>query len=217
MQMSTVQLEKDKPLPAWTLRPARESDCESIAALHLIAFPGFFISELGLRFATRLYRAFISETTGICLVAEDRTEGRLIGFVAGVMDPRYFFRRLRRGQGLAFALDALPALLRHPVRAGRRLARGLTYRGEQPNDIEGAALLSSIGVEPTFRGTGVARGLLEEFCTAAAGHGANAVYLTTDHKDNARANNFYMGARFQLHQRLDRSDGRAMNVYVRTL
>jgi ribosomal protein S18 acetylase RimI-like enzyme len=205
-------------LTGWTVRPATPADAERVAKLHVEAFPGFFLTELGVRFLKRMYASFAGNADAICLVAvaNDR-DGSVFGFVAGTVRPESFFSRMLRRQGLAYALDAFPALARHPLRVAKRLLRGLLYRGEKPDGIPGAALLSSLAVSPGKRGSGVAGGLVDAFCREVRARGASAVYLTTDRDENPRANAFYQRLKFILHDQLTRSTGRGMNRYVRTL
>jgi GNAT superfamily N-acetyltransferase len=213
----------DMPRPSeqpasWKVRRASSGDERELADVHLQVFPGFFLTELGARFLRRLYRAFIVSPDGVCLVLEIPGDGgRIAGFAAGALQPASFFGDLRRRQGLAFAVDSLPAVLRHPFRTLRRLARGLRYRGESPGPLPDAALLSSIGVLAVWRGSGASGQLLDAFCAEVARRGRKSVYLTTDLVDNERANSFYQRHGFSLLDSMHRPDGRKMNRFVRAL
>ena len=196
--------------------PATEKEVADIVAVHLTAFPDFFLTLLGERFLRRFYGAVLRDASALSFVGY--VNGSVAGFVVGTIQPAQFFRKLLLRQGLGFCLDALGAFLRRPWFVGRRLVRGLTYRGEAPQEMKSnAALVSSIAVLPAAAGTGLATALLHAFCEAADRRGSTSVYLLTDRDDNPAANRFYLKAGFTLETELVRSGQRPMNRYIRTL
>jgi ribosomal protein S18 acetylase RimI-like enzyme len=202
------------------LRAACCDDVDTIAGVHLSAFPGFFLSRLGSQFVRQLYRAFVTDRDGICLVAEcaaPADRGRIVGFVAGSSAPASFFRRALLGRGLLFFWYASGALLRDPIVVARRLFAAIWYRGEQPAVMPSATLLSSLAVAPDFRLGGVGRTLVDGFCSAARSRHSRCVYLTTDRNDNDAANGFYTSLDFTVLATTTRPDGRAMITYVKAL
>jgi ribosomal protein S18 acetylase RimI-like enzyme len=194
---------------------ATERDIEEIVAVHRDAFPDFFLTSLGERFLRRFYSAVGSDASALSFVGY--VDGRIAGFVVGTLQPSQFFRKLLLRQGMRFCIDALGALLRRPWFVGRRLLRGLTYRGEAPELRGNSALVSSVAVLPSASGRGLATALLNAFCEAAARRGATSVYLLTDRDDNPAANRFYLKAGFILDTELTRSGKRPMNRYIRDL
>src|SRR5690348_15868578 len=58
------------------LRPAAPADIEAIVAVHRAAFRGFFLSTLGSGFLRQMYRTFVTEADGICILAERRAGNR---------------------------------------------------------------------------------------------------------------------------------------------
>ena len=197
------------------IRTARPADIPALTALHVQAFPGFFITRLGPRFVAELYRGFIDHPDAICHVACEN--GIPVGVVAGPLRPEKFFGELLRSRGIRFAIAAVPGLLRDPWNVGRRLLVAPFYRGEAPPRRDRAALVSTICVSPAVRGGGVSTALLEAFCIMAAARGARCVYLTTDRNSNERVNSFYLRAGFALESELQRSGGRVMNRYLKDL
>jgi ribosomal protein S18 acetylase RimI-like enzyme len=190
-------------------------DVAELVAVHQEAFPDFFLTLLGPRFLRRFYAAVVRHPKALGFIA--RRDRHAIGFVVGPTEPAGFFRALLLQEGVGFCLDAIPALLRHPVFVARRLWRGATYRGEAPAMPGKSALVSSIAVLPSASGAGVGAELLGAFCDAAAERCVDSVYLVTDRDYNPGANAFYRKAGFVLDCELPRSDGRTMNRYVRTL
>jgi len=201
------------------VRAACCEDVDTIVGVHLSAFPGFFLSRLGPGFLQQLYRTFVTDPDGICLVAESAagTSRRIVGFVAGSSAPAALFRRALLRRGLQFAWSAAGALLLDPVGVGRRLLAATRYRGERPAAIPTASLLSSLGVAPNARTAGVGRALISGFCGAARSRHSSHVYLTTDQQDNDAVNRFYHSLDFTVHATTSRPDGRVMITYVKAI
>lgn len=189
-------------------------DVDAMVDVHVAAFPRFFLTILGPRFLRRLYRALVLDSTTVCLVAPGAPG--IAGLIVGPLEPGGFFRRLLFREGVGFAFDALPALIRRPGFVVPRLVRAIGYRGETPLRYPDSALVSSIAVRPELAGTGLAGTLLEAFCIEAAARGARYVYLTTDRDANLAANRFYAKHHFVFESQINRSDGRVMNRYLRS-
>lgn len=197
------------------VRQARPNDISAIVCTHVGAFPDFFLTLLGPAFLARLYRGFAEEDVAMLLVAE--TDGDVSGFVAGSRAPLEFFRRMRRKHGVQMACVAIPSLLRHPVRVAERLFAAANYAGDQPPDLPGYWLLSSLGVAAEKAGRGMGEALVRRFCEKAAAASGRGVYLLTDADDNDRTLGFYRKCGFSQHSVLVRRDGRRLAVIVRNL
>jgi ribosomal protein S18 acetylase RimI-like enzyme len=187
-----------------------EGDVARVVEIHLAAFPGFFLSFLGRRFLRLYYRGVLAAPEGIAFVC-DAAPGRPAGFVAGTSDPRGFYGRLLRRDGIRFAAASMGALCRRPG-AAFRLLRALRHPGENPAGPEIGGLFS-IGVLPELQGTGAGRRLVAAFLAEAARRGCREVFLTTDRERNDAVNAFYLGLGFRLARRYETPEGRAMNEY----
>jgi ribosomal protein S18 acetylase RimI-like enzyme len=185
------------------------ADAGEVTAIHLAAFPGFFLSFLGERFLRELYRSIAVDPDGIAFVAQNG--GRIIGFVAGSVSASGFFRRLARRRWWRFAAASLWPFLRRP-RIFPRLLRAL-YAPPRPS-VEGAALLMSLAVDPAVQRSGAGRLLTRAFVGEAAARGAVSVVLTTDRDDNDAVNSFYRDFGFTLQRQYVTRERRAMNEYV---
>ena len=188
---------------------------ERIVDVHLSAFPGFFLSSMGRPFLRLLYRSFMEEKKGICLAVE--VDGRIQGFAAGTTDPQIFFRTLLRKKWYGFIAAAIPGVLRNPMFVTRKCIGALCYRGETPESLSGAALLSSLAVSPEASGKGIGQQLVRSFCDKAVHEGCHAVYLTTDNADNEAVNRFYSRCGFELSDTFIRPGRRVMNRWVMRL
>lgn len=210
-------LREDVKLPdsSIQLRAAMMDDISRICVLHGAAFEGFFLTSLGPAFLRQLYAAFIAEDAGYCFVAEDENE--ILGFVAGTSDPENFFRTIRKKNLIRFAVAALPGLLKNPLFVARKCFSALTYKGEPVPELRGAALLSSLAVDPSASGKGVGGALVHEFCERMKRAGNASVYLTTDADENDRVNGFYEKCGFQLEDSFVRPGNRIMNRWVKNV
>ncbi len=198
---------------AVAIRPMSPADVPAVVAVHLAAFPRFFLSELGPGFLGELYRGFLRDG-GLALVAEDDGSDGLFGIVAGTCQPEGFFRRLLRRRWWAFGLAALPLVMRRPG-ALLRVLRALRYRGDGFPGAQGA-LLSTVCVDPRRQRGGVGTALVSAFVRRAAAQGAGQVYLMADAQDE-KANAFYRRLGFAVQEAVVTPEGRSMNRYVLAL
>lgn len=197
--MSQIRLE--------LLTRARVAEC---ATLHRVAFPDFFLSQLGERFLCEFYAAFVDDPDAVTAVSVDRS-GNVLGVVVGTLSPEGFFTRLLKRRWYAFARASLALVLRKPSHAPR-LLRAVAYRGQVPVETSGA-LLSSICVAPQARGLGVGSQLLRAFEGYVDARGISA-FLVTDQVGNDAVNRFYRDHGWRLAGSYDTPEGRAMNCYV---
>jgi ribosomal protein S18 acetylase RimI-like enzyme len=192
------------------VRPLERGDSHTLARLHLAAFPGFFLSELGAPFLELYYRRLAETPSALAVVAADET-GTPLGFVVGSADPRGFYRRLLMRDWLSFGIRALPTVLRHPARL-RRILRAVRHPGTNPAG-DGVAGLFSLAVDPAAQGRSVGRRLVKAFLDEAASRRVSSIYLTTDAHANDRVNQFYERCGFRLERAFTTPEGRVMNEY----
>jgi ribosomal protein S18 acetylase RimI-like enzyme len=192
-----------------SVRPMAKSDLHRVVEIHLAAFPEFFLSFLGPRFLRLLYAGAVA-LDEIALVAT--LDFAIVGLAMGSAAPARFFSRLLRRNAPAFALAAVPALLRRPT-AAARLARALLKpaHAERP---AGTATLMSLAVDPMRQARGIGKALVIGFLDEAARRGARRVELTTDKLANERSNRFYAGLGFSVTRELRTPEGRLMNEYL---
>jgi ribosomal protein S18 acetylase RimI-like enzyme len=182
-------------------------DVGAVTAVHLAAFPGFFLSFLGPRFLRELYRAIIADDESIAFVAVNGD--RLIGFVAGTAGGG-FYRRAARRRWLHFAAASVGALVRKPTIV-RRLLRALYA---PPATSSQGAMLMSLAVDPNAQRSGAGILLTRAFVVGARHRGASAVVLTTDKICNDAVNAFYRAQGFTVAVSYLTPEGRAMNEYI---
>jgi GNAT superfamily N-acetyltransferase len=190
-------------------RHATESDIAFVATVHLAAFDGYFLSQLGYRFLCVMYRAFLKSPSGLFLVFET-SSGQVAGFAVGVLQgqkDRWLAARFLP----QFLFAIIPAVLRQPVPVIKRLWTQFFDVSESSLQVPlGSAVLRSIGVIPFLQGTGVASALLQAFEVLALNKGAGQVFLTTDELNNERAQRFYERGGYQFVTRFQQDSNRGM-------
>lgn len=197
-------------MPEHTTVPLTAGHIDECVRLHRQAFPTFFLSQLGPRFLSEFYRAFLDDPDAVTGVALDG-RGDVQGVVVGTTRPGGFFSRLLKRRWYAFALASLALVVRRPS-AIPRLLRAVRYRGGVPLEVEGA-LLSSICVAPSGQGHGVGSLLLGHFEGVVRSAGLPA-YLVTDRSENEAGNGFYVHNGWRRAGSYETPEGRTMNCYV---
>lgn len=205
---------RSSPNGKTVVRAAQRADIHKIAELHQRSFTGFFLTQLGIPFLFRYYSIVQEYNKGILLLSEN-PKGKIIGFVAGFLDPDgfYFFMKKKR---LALALALLPSLLLKPSILLRILS---TYHNMVAPESEKKPIdhmwceLSSIAIDPDQSDKGIGTELANTFIGVAEKLGATLVYLSTDAVGNDRINTFYQKIGFILHSVSTKYNGRKMNEY----
>jgi ribosomal protein S18 acetylase RimI-like enzyme len=190
-----------------TVRPMKEGDLDAVVAIHLAAFPSFFLTFLGPRFLRVFYGAVMCD--GIALVAAGND--RVAGFVVGMLDSKSFYRRLLRKRFLQVAFAIVPAVLRHPSTLLRVIRRARQRTSEESNGAE----LMSLAVDPREQHRGAGRALVEAFAARALEAGAGSLWLITDAADNDAVKTFYRSVGFTRRRSFTNAEGRALEEYAR--
>jgi len=199
---------------AVTLGALTPADARPLARLHRAAFPGFFLSSLGEPFLVQFYRGFLMDDSAVCVVAR-ADDGAVLGAVVGTTEPAGFFGRLVLNRLPGFVLASVRAVLTNP-KAAPRLLRAARYRGGDRVGA-GGALLSSICVRPSARGSGLGRQLMEAWTREVVGRGVDTAFLTTDADHNEAVNRFYQERGWTLADSCRTREGRLMNRYTTRL
>jgi ribosomal protein S18 acetylase RimI-like enzyme len=196
------------------VRPAEPSDLPAVADVHAVAFPGYFLADMGRPFLVAYYRAVLDYGPGVFLVVEER-DG-IAGFVAGFPDlvavRQHMWRRKWR-----LAVPVCMAVLRNPrllKRIVRRSHDVMSTRKEAPRQTRNEYELSPLAVHPKQAGRGLGKLLVNEFIKAATSRGAESVRLNTNANHNERVNQFFRNLGFELTRTFDVDGQRPMNEYV---
>jgi ribosomal protein S18 acetylase RimI-like enzyme len=192
--------------------PASLNNLDEIVAVHKAAFPGFFMTQLGLRFLKEYYRCVVECGYGILLV--EKENGLCLGFVAGFTSPAAFYQELSRRRG-RLAIAVFSRVAARPWRLPILIANyRRTREGARPKLGASTAELSSIAVLPSVGGRGVGSRLVCEFIEAAKIARMDRIMLTTDAYDNESGNRFYKRLGFVCARTFEVRRGRWLNEYV---
>ena len=192
--------------------PHRHAALDDIVFVQTLAFPGFFMTQLGPWFLREYYRCVLDYPRGI-VVTEHDTLG-CVGFAAGFIEPSSFYQGLRRRR-LRLGLAALLGIAARPMRIGALLENYRRAGGmaRQTGDAS-TAELSSLAVRPDRAGRGTGSRLVTRFVADARHAGAARVVLTTDTYENDRVNRFYQRLGFRCARTVEARRGRVLNEYV---
>jgi ribosomal protein S18 acetylase RimI-like enzyme len=198
------------PLSDVLIRPMRLDDVQKVVEIHLLGFPGFFLTFLGLAFLREFYTATLSDTSCICIVAEHK--GCVCGFLAGTDQPAGFYSRLIRKRWWRFAFASILPFLRRPTIVPR-LLRAFAKPKKVINKM-GRGTLMSIAVMPTVQSQGIGHALVNAFLQESINRGLKCIDLTTDQENNMAVNYFYHNLGFVCERTFTTPEGRNMNEYV---
>lgn len=163
-------------------------DINGIVRIHVDAFKGFFLTELGNNFLKKYYLSVLCHPDGILLGCFE--DGKIIGFCAATKLSRGFNTRLVKANFLKFSFEGIRLLFTRPS-ALIRLVKNFTKSDETNKDNGEYSELLSIGVSVTAQGGGVGKKLVTELETYLRNMGAEKLSLTTDFEDNEKAVGFY--------------------------
>lgn len=185
---------------------------EQIVAVHIRAFPDFFLTFLGPKFLGEFYSSFLSDPMGVGFVARDIETNKVLGVIVGPLVPEGYFKRLLKNRWWAFCLASISAVLKRPI-VIKRLFRALFYRGEPPTGAK-RALLSSVAVSPEVQRQGVGQALARKWVQEVKRRGYNGCFLTTDAYNNDKINSFYQKLGWRIESTYTTPEGRVMNRYI---
>jgi ribosomal protein S18 acetylase RimI-like enzyme len=172
-------------------------------------FPDYFLAHMGQRFLECFYGEFADQSGnygGVALVGH-----QLVGAVLGTIDSGAFYSEFYRRHFGPAACAFLRGLVTDPYIRQNAMARTAHVRSalrslahrrrrlatpEMPPPASVPARLLSIGVDPDFRGRGIAQLLVDFYCEQLRRDGIAAVGLSV-RPDNQRAIAFYQKSGWQ--------------------
>lgn len=191
------------------IRRLQPAEIDRAVAIHMDAFPDFFLTFLGSDFLKLLYRCYVNDTEEIALAGHYQQQ--LVATLLGTTRPQQFYRRLAKRYFLPFALASAKPLIKSPSILPR-LIRALAYRGDYPPLEAGGALLASICVAVPFQGLGLGQQLVAAFEAEIFRRGTPFGYLITDHLHNDKTLNFYKKLGWQEKHHFTTQHGRRLVV-----
>lgn len=181
-----------------------------IVDIHMKTFTGFFLTFLGKGFLKTLYQGFMEHDKSDVIIALDGD--RVLGFCAYSEALSEFYKYLIKKKIFSFAFYGIGAFFRNP-KILFRLFRAFTYSSASVRS-EKYVELSSIGVLPDKKNTGVGSQLIRYLIECVNDKKFAYIKLETDKEENEAANAFYLKNGFKLSNDYETPEGRKMNEYV---
>lgn len=193
-------------------------DISQVVKVHLNAFKGFFLTELGSEFLEVYYSSLINSNRGVLIGAFSKDS--LLGFCAACERSRGFNSAIIRNNLLKYSLVGLKLLLYRP-KALIRLLKNLTKNGDNVDDGNYAEVLS-IAVRTDIQNSGIGRVLLENLEKHLRKKSIERLSLTTDMLDNDKTLRFYHKVGFSIMYEFETYPSRSMyrlikNIYNKSL
>ena len=185
-------------------------DCiQTLAELHKKAFPGFFLTQLGIPLLRALYKEYMeNQNSGIIVAVE---ESRILGFIAYSKDYSEFYKSLIKHHMMKFAFCSIGAVVRHPSLIKHLLS--VFSKSESVAKTEAYVELASICVDPENANRGIGTQLIDYLKGFVDFSRFSYINLETDAVENVAANKFYLKNGFILAREYTTSEGRRMNEY----
>ena len=179
-----------------TVRPGLRGDAPAAARLHAGQIGEGFLSSLGPRFLTLLYRRIVAWPGSFLLVAEE--EGTVVGHAAATEDVIGLYRQFVVHDGLVAGVVAAP----HLVRRWRSVLETARYPSAQA-ELPSAELLA-VAVDSGWRGRGIGRALVLAANEELSGRGVRDARVVVGGSNAAalalyRSSGFRPSATIQVH------------------
>lgn len=195
------------------LREAIIADHKSIAAVHLITFQDFFLTQLGLEFLSIYYKSVIKSNNSICICAIENND--IVGFITGCKQSKGYNRNLIINNLFPFSLFALKTVITCPKKI-IRLYKNFN-KIKSPLDDGIYSEIQSIAVLPDYNGKGIGAALINEFERKASEVNLKKITLTTDFYDNDSVIGFYKKNGYNVYYDLVTYPNRRMYKLIKLL
>lgn len=177
------------------VKPITIESIDSVVAIHLDAFKGFFLSELGKNFLFTYYDSVRKSDRGVLLGCFE--DDILLGFCASTKLSAGFNSYLVKKNLFRFAKTGLLLLFRKP-QALVHLLKNFTKSTSSLNDEGKYAELLSIAVSTSAQGKGVGKLLLSQLEIVLKEMDIKQMSLTTDYDDNDKTLKFYKSLNYEV-------------------
>lgn len=190
-----------------------ERHINQVVEIHIKAFPGFFLSELGNEVLRVFYKSLLRDKTTIFYGV--KIEGELVGFFVASLDPKGLYTRMFLKNISRFILPLFLSFLKNLNFVKRMIISIMSSNKKNVSPSYTTSLLS-ICVSPAYSGKGVGKILLNTLEKELLLHKTHGYYLTTDANNNNATNQFYLNFGFKLFGIYSQGK-RIMNIYIKDI
>lgn len=191
------------------IRAMTNADAAAVADLHDRCINKGFLVKLGKRFLRQLYLGIAADAECHIWVADQ--DGAIQGFCAYSRNVAGLYKRILRARFLRLGFATLPYSLNPWV--AKEAMDSLRYPAKQGAKKLPPAEILSIAIDPTTRGGGIGRKLLEKAVHQAAIDGQAEIKVLAGAILEG-ANKFYPACGFHLADTIEQH-GEPLNVYVK--
>lgn len=178
-----------------TYRIAVPSDYMRLAAIHVKAFEGFFLTTLGIKFLQTYYYTCLKHEKTIAVCACD-DHNEIIGFASGTIWSKGYNKSIVFSNIVGFGLAFLRIVFTKP-KAIIRLQNNMNKDSYKEDKGDYAELLS-IAILPSYKGHGIGKNMLLAFERAALEKNSEKISLTTDYFNNHDVIEFYKRSGYEV-------------------
>lgn len=177
------------------IRNIEKHEIIQVVSIHKLAFPNFFITQLGDAFLKLFYKSLKNHKEGIMFGAYK--DDRLIGFCAATIKSKGFYKKLVYSNLIEFGFVGVKLILFSP-NSLIRIMRNFSKTNSEVDDRGEYAELLSIGIDPLLHGEGIGKKLLTELENLLSLNEINELSLTTDFFNNEKALGFYKSVGYEI-------------------
>jgi len=195
--------------------PMTKAHARAVAILHRDGIDTGFLSSLGLRFLTQLYKAIPSCPAGFGFVYMGRGDGEglegeeVLGFIACAESTGRLYKQSMWRRGILMGFPLMRYLFSPSVL--RRIIHTMKYPSQTGEDLPAAEVLS-VAVSDKSRGKGVGKALMKAAFAEFRDRGVGELKVAVG-ADNENANEYYKRCGFALAETREHHR-RPMNVHV---
>ena len=191
----------------------KKEDAVEITSIHSLAFPGFFLTDLGKDVLCVFYSALIQDKSTIVWGFEN--DKKIVGFFVASTAPKGLYFRIFKKHFLSFFLPLMISFLKN-INFLKRMIISIASSNKSDVEAKYSSSLLSICVSPEYAGNGVGKILLNKLEKELILQKQSGYYLTTDAENNNATNHFYVSFGFKLYNIFCQGN-RLMNIYVKEL
>lgn len=191
----------------------KKEDAAEITAIHILAFPGFFLTDLGKDVLCVFYSALIQDKSTIVFGVEN--DRKIIGFCVASTAPSGLYYRIFIKHFFNFLIPLTISFLKN-LNFFKRMITSFASSNKLYVVSKYPSSLLSICVSPAYAGKGVGKILLKRLEKELILQKQLGYYLTTDAENNNATNQFYLSFGFKLYDFYNQGN-RLMNIYVKEL
>lgn len=193
------------------IRLANKIEANQIEKIHRREINQGFLSQLGVKFLSKLYEAMILSKNSFVVVAKENDE--VIGFISGCSNVKNFYKDFLKRYTLWAIIILLPKFLNFATI--KKIVETLKYSKKEEKDLPETELLV-IAVKKEFHGQGVAIKMFDFFINELKKRGIKEFRVVVG-ENLSRAIGFYEKVGFKFHSNITIHQNNLSRIYIYTI